>query len=219
MRGSLRRGPARPEGADPRFFDVWSRFYDAPLVQRLTYRPVQDAVLRELRRAEPGRVLDLGCGTGLLTARIRRERPGESFGCDYSEGMLRRAARRRAGPPWIRGDATRLPFADERFAALVSTEAFHWFPDQDAALGEMFRVLQPGGRLLIALINPAVEWLTRATRAGSLLFGEPLRWPTRAALRRQAETAGFQVESQRAVFRLPAPLLLPCVLTVATRPG
>ena len=142
--------PVRPEGADPRFFDVWSRFYDAPLVQRFTYRPVQDAVLRELRKAAPGRVLDVGCGTGILTGRIQREWRGGTFGCDYSQGMLRRAARRREALPWIRGDAGRLPFADGSFGAVVSTEAFHWFPDPDAALGEFARVLAPKGRVLPA---------------------------------------------------------------------
>ena len=210
---------SRP-GPDPWFFDIWSRFYDAPVVQRLTYRPVQDAVLRELRESSPGRLLDVGCGTGMLAARIHRDRRAEqAVGCDLSHGMLRQAARRSPGLPWIQGNAMRLPFRDESFDAVVSTEAFHWFPDQDAALAEFFRVLSLKGRLLVALVNPATEWLSRATQLGSRLLGEPLLWPTRARLRRQAEAAGFLVEAQRTVFRLPAPLLLPCVLTVATRPG
>ena len=62
-------------------------------------------------------------------------------------------------------------------------------------------------------------WLSRVTRLGSRLVGEPLCWPTRAQLSRRLQAAGFRVESQRAVFRLPAPLILPCVVTLATRPG
>jgi hypothetical protein len=50
-------------------------------------------------------------------------------------------------------------------------------------------------------------------------LGEPLRWPTAAVLRRQIEAAGFEVASQRRIFRLPAPVLLPSVLTVAVRRG
>jgi ubiquinone/menaquinone biosynthesis C-methylase UbiE len=211
---ATRRGP------NPRFFDLWSRFYDASLVQRITYRPVQDAVLRRLRAAPPGRLLDVGCGTGLLTSRIRSERPtADVVGCDFSHGMLRRAARNSPGIPWVRGDALRLPFRGEGFDAVVCTEAFHWFPDQEAALAEFFRVLAPKGRLLVALVNPPAEWLSRATRAGSHLVGEPLWWPTRAQLRAQVEAVGFQVKAQQVVFRLPAPLILPCVLTVAERPG
>jgi SAM-dependent methyltransferase len=207
-------------GPDRWFFDLWSRFYDAPLVQRLTYRPVQDAVMDALRGCKPGSVLDVGCGTGLLNSRIRRERlPSQPVGCDFSRGMLRQAARRSPDIPWIQGDAARLPFRDGSFTAVFSTEAFHWFPDQDAALREFFRVLGPDGRILLALVNPSTEWVARATRRGSRLLGEPLSWPTRARLRQRVGKAGFRVESQRTVFRLPSPLLLPCVLTVATRTG
>jgi len=209
-----RRGPHQ------RFFDLWSRFYDAPLVQRLTYRPVQDAVMRELRRSGPGRVLDIGCGTGLLTSRIASELTQQSsVGCDFSGGMLRQAAQKTPGLPWVRGNALRLPFQDASFGAVVSTESFHWFPDQDAALAEFFRVLEPKGRLLVALTNPHAEWLSRAAGLTSRALGEPAHWPTRARLRHRAEAAGLHVTEQRTVFRLPAPLLLPCVLTVATRPG
>jgi ubiquinone/menaquinone biosynthesis C-methylase UbiE len=207
-------------GADPWFFDLWSRFYDAPVVQRLTYRPGHDAVLRELRRAPRSRLLDVGCGTGLLTSRMLRElQPEIVVGADFSQGMLRQAAREGPGPSWVRCDALRLPFAGESFDALVSTEAFHWFPDQDRALREFYRVLAPKGRLLVALVNPPAEWLSQATRLGSRLMGQPLTWPTRARLSRRLEAAGFRIEAQRTVFRLPAPLIFPCVLTSATRPG
>lgn len=209
-----RRGP------DRWVFDLWSRFYDAPWVQRLTYRAEQEAVLRELGRAVPDSVLDVGCGTGLLTGRIRHElRRPRTVGCDFSAGMLRRAARNHPGLALVRGDAMRLPFRDGSFDAVVSTEAFHWFPDQDAALRELFRVLAPKGRMLIALVNPSAEWLSRASRLASLVMGEPFFWPTRGRLRRHVEAAGFRVEEQRTIFRLPAPLVLPCVLTVASRPG
>lgn len=207
-------------GPNQWFFDLWSRFYDAPLVQRLTYRPVQDAVMRELRRSLPSQLLDIGCGTGLLTSRLGREfAPKTLVGCDFSRGMLREAAQRTPELPWVRGNALRLPFRDESFDAVVSTEAFHWFPDQEAALAEFFRVLAPEGRLLIALINPPAEWLSSAAGLGSRLIGEPATWPTRTRLRRRTEAAGFTVDTQRTVFRLPAPALMPCVLTAATRPG
>jgi ubiquinone/menaquinone biosynthesis C-methylase UbiE len=211
---------ARLPGPDARFFDLWSRFYDAAVVQRVTYRPPQDAVLAELRRAGAQAVLDMGCGTGLLTARIRDElAPERIVGCDFSRGMLRQASRRAPDLPWVRGNALQLPFADRGFDAVVSTEAFHWFPDPEQALGELFRVLAPKGRLMIAFVNPPAEWLSAAAGLASRLFGEPARWPTRSRLRGQLRAAGFRVDAQRAVFRLPTPLLLPCVLTLASRPG
>jgi len=209
-----RRGPDRG------LFDLWSNFYDAPLVQRLTYRPEHDAVLRALGRTQHQRVLDVGCGTGILTARIKREFE-EAFvvGCDFSNGMLRRAARERPGPGWVRGNALQLPFANTTWDVVVSTEAFHWFPDQRVALAEFFRVLKPGGRLLVSLINPPLELMSRITRKGSKMMGQPLFWPTRSRMRKQTAAAGFRIESQRQVLRMPAGMILPSVLTVAVRPN
>jgi ubiquinone/menaquinone biosynthesis C-methylase UbiE len=207
-------------GPDRAFFDLWSLFYDLPWVQRLTYRPVQDAVMRELRESRRRRVLDVGCGTGLLAARIRKELRGSRVvGCDFSRGMLQRARGRSRRVSWVRGDALRLPFSGASFDAVVSTEAFHWFPDQRTALAEFFRVLTPRGRLCVALVNPPLEWMSEATHLGSQLLGEPLFWPTRRGMRERVEEAGFHVEAQRRVFRVPAGLVLPTFLTVAARPG
>jgi ubiquinone/menaquinone biosynthesis C-methylase UbiE len=140
-------------------------------------------------------------------------------GCDFSAGMLRHAAERLradAGVSLVRGDATRLPFADAAFDAAVSTEAFHWFPDQDAALAELRRVIRPGGRLLLALVSPPFELVADVVAAGMRLAGQPLWWTSPAKLRAQVERAGFRVERQRRIFRIPG-FLLPPALTIARR--
>jgi len=207
---------AKPRGAQRWFFDAWSRVYDLPLVQLATYRPVHNAVLRAL--GEPRRVLDIGCGTGQLAARIKEARPSlRIVGCDFSAGMLRQAAARPCDVHWVRGDAGRLPFHDAAFDAVVSTEAFHWFPDQEAALREFFRVLQPQGRLLLALVNTPAVVISQLMLVGSRQLGEPFYWPTRRQMRERVEAAGFRVDAQHRVFRVPGFLLLP-VLTRAVRP-
>jgi SAM-dependent methyltransferase len=209
---------AKPARAERWFFDVWSVFYDLPFVQRLTYWPVHEAVLHFLRRHESRELLDLGCGTGLLTRRICRALPTASVvGCDFSHGMLRRAAEHGHHGVWVQGDATRLPFRDARFDTIVSTEAFHWFPDQKAAMDECFRVLAPRGRLLVALVNPPVEAMSSAMYLGSRLVGQPFYWPTRERMRELVESAGFRVEEQQRLYRLSAGFLLPPVLTIAVR--
>jgi ubiquinone/menaquinone biosynthesis C-methylase UbiE len=206
-------------GPDRWFFDVWSRFYDAPLVQRLTYRPEHDAVLRGLRHGGGRRILDVACGTGLLAARIRRELPAASVvGVDFSRGMLAQAAAHQRVVAVAQGSALDLPFRDASFDAVVSTEAFHWFPDQPRALAEFLRVLAPQGRLLVSLVNPPLEAMSRAGSRLSRLVGEPAHWPTRGRMRALVEGAGFRVESQRIVLRVPATLILPSVLTIASRP-
>jgi ubiquinone/menaquinone biosynthesis C-methylase UbiE len=202
------------KSSQQRFFDVWSLVYDAAVVQRLTYRPVQDAVVRALRADPPARILDVGCGTGRLARQLSRGLARSHVtGCDLSRGMLRQAKARRRSIDLVRGDAQRLPFADACFDAAVSTDAFHLFPDPEAVLVDLHRVLAARGRLLIAVVTPSFEPLSRATETVSRWLGEPMHWPTAAALRRQVETAGFEVASQRSVLRLPAP----AVLTEAVR--
>jgi SAM-dependent methyltransferase len=206
------------QAPDQWFFDVWSLGYDLEIPQRFAYRPVHDAVLESLEH-EPGRrVLDVGCGTGELVRRLRESFPRmRVVGCDFSAGMLRRAAAKGGAARWVRGDACRLPFDDGSFDIVTSTEAFHWFPDQDAALREFRRVLVPGGRLLLALAMPPLPVLSALAHAASRLVGQPFYWPTRAEMRRQLERAGLQVEAQRRVVRFPGLLFLP-VLTSAVRP-
>lgn len=205
-------------GPNQWFFDAWSLIYDLPWVQRATYRPIHDAVLRALVASPACRVLDIGCGTGQLAARIKRTRPATFVvGCDFSAGMLSRAAARCHRVRWIRGDAGRLPFHDGTFDAITSTEAFHWFPDQDAALAEFYRILKPGGRLLLAMVNTPASVVSDVFYVGSRLVGEPFYWPTTHEIRRRVEAVGFAVDEQRRVFRIPGFLLLP-VLTRAVRP-
>ncbi|MCC6763780.1 MAG: class I SAM-dependent methyltransferase [Deltaproteobacteria bacterium] len=203
------------------FFDAWSTIYDFPLVQRATYQPIHDAVRKTLASEPCARILDLGCGTGRLAARLVAEPWAPMVvGCDFSAGMLAHAAERLRGDrgqaALVRGDGTRLPFADGAFDAAVSTEAFHWFPDQDAALRDLHRVLRPGGRLLLALVSPPFEIVADAVELGMRMVGQPLWWTTPSRLATQVRAAGFRVERQRRVFRIPGFLLLP-TLTVARR--
>jgi ubiquinone/menaquinone biosynthesis C-methylase UbiE len=202
------------------FFDLWSHFYDLGVVQRATYHPVHDAVLRALTRRPPRAILDVGCGTGQLGARLRGAFPrSEVVGCDFSAGMLRHAAKRDGRVGWVRAEAARLPFPAGSFDALTCTEAFHWFPEQDAALVEFNRVLVAGGRALIALVNPRFGLLSDVMALGSSLLGEPFYWPTSERFRRALGVAGFRTLSQRPVGRLPGAVLFPAVLSVARKGG
>ncbi len=80
-----------------RAFNAISRVYDNPLLQRVAYRANHDAVLAALRRHGARRVVDVGCGTGILAARIQRELDPELvYGCDPSAGMLEKGANGRA---------------------------------------------------------------------------------------------------------------------------
>jgi len=145
------------------------------------------------------------------------------IGCDFSAGMLARATARARGERgtrpggWIQGDALRLPIGNETVDAVVSTEAFHWFPDPAAALCEFHRVLTPGGRLLLAFVNSPLPLVGGLAHVVSSWFGQPLRWPTTRELRGWIEAAGLRVDAQRRIYRVSG-FLLPPVLTQAHRP-
>jgi len=107
----------------------------------------------------PGdRVLDLGCGAGWATrllARAVEGGPGMAVGQDISDEMIARA---RAASVDIDnvlfavGAADEIPWRDEYFEKVLSIESFYYYPDQEAVLRELNRVLVPGGTLFI-LIN------------------------------------------------------------------
>lgn len=98
-------------------------------------------------------VLDVACGTGDLLRAFAglAEPPQQRVGCDFSHGMLCRAAadRRNGGCCWIEADALRLPLASASFTVVSCAFGVRNFQDLDAGLREMGRILRVGGRAVI----------------------------------------------------------------------
>jgi trans-aconitate 2-methyltransferase len=113
--------------------------------------------LRVVERLAPSAgeiILDLGCGTGRLTAEIlERMGRGRVVGLDSSGAMLstardaQRASDRQRRVAFVRGDGSALPFADA-FDAVFSAATLHWIADHDALFRSVFRALKPGGRFV-----------------------------------------------------------------------
>lgn len=104
-----------------------------------------------LRRGES--VLDVACGTGVLAreAAARTGTAGRVVGLDPNPGMRAVAGRIAPAVEWREGFAESLPFAEPTFDAVVSQFGLMFFRDRERALGEMMRVLRPGGRLAVAV--------------------------------------------------------------------
>ncbi len=105
---------------------------------------------------EYDRVLDVGCGTGFATfAMHARFAPSHALGVDPSGEMLAvmRDSATRLAPTLdldlLVGDALALPAVGASVDAVISTMAFHWFPDKSGAVREMARVVRPGGIVAI----------------------------------------------------------------------
>jgi SAM-dependent methyltransferase len=110
----------------------------------------QDVALDALRERRPRRVLEVGCGTGQLAARIVAEAGCELIAIDQSPEMV--AAARAGGVDARVGDVQQLPFDDGGFDCAVAAWMLYHVTDLDRGLAELARVLVPGG-LLVAITN------------------------------------------------------------------
>ena len=141
------------------------------------------------RCPSPGRVLDVGSGTGLLLRDLAHRLPGAAWlaGVDAAAGMIDQA-RAKASDPRLRfeqGTAERLPFPDGAFDLVISTTSFDHWTDQRAGLAECHRVLAPRG--LFVLTDLCSNWLL-PTLVGSRR--DRARTPLRAT--RLLAAAGFR---------------------------
>jgi trans-aconitate methyltransferase len=167
----------------------------------------------ELLDPKPGeRVLDFGCGDGVLTKALL-ERGCDVVGMDSSEEMA--ASARALGLDVRVADAQRLDseFAGEKFDAVMSNAALHWIADQYAVVRGVWGVLKPGGRfaaecggegcvriiregMKIALINRGVDYKAR----------NPWKYPEVGMFSKVLENQGFRVSY---IARIDRPTKLP----------
>jgi ubiquinone/menaquinone biosynthesis C-methylase UbiE len=174
-------------------FDRWSETYERGRGAR-RIQDVQTAALAALALNAGDVLLDVGCGTGAAVrqaaATVRR-----AVGFDLSPGMIEQALSLASGLDNVEfrlGDVSEpLPLADGEFTAIVCSSAFHHFPKPLDTITEMFRVLAPGGRLVIADANrrfPLVFVLDLALRR---LQPSHIGYRTPAQLMRDLCAAGF----------------------------
>ena len=114
---------------------------------RVGYAPELYDVLAEFGVTANKSVVDVGCGTGLVSRELH-ERGCELTGIDISSAMLEHARLAVPGVAFMQAASEALPFGDASFDFAVSAQAFHWF-DQPRALAEMSRVVKPGGAVAV----------------------------------------------------------------------
>jgi demethylmenaquinone methyltransferase/2-methoxy-6-polyprenyl-1,4-benzoquinol methylase len=131
--------------------------------RRLVARLVR--ILVDYQDPEP-RVLDVACGTGDLAFTLVDSGQARVIGVDFCRPMLRLAkskgASRNAAVPFIEGDALDLPFADCSFAAVTIGFGLRNLSDLDAGVRELYRVLKPGGSVVVLEFSKPVVPILRA---------------------------------------------------------
>ena len=145
----------------------------------------------------PGeRVLDLGCGTGHLTASIA-DSGANVVGLDADRAMVAEAARTYPDLRFVQGDARQFAFR-EPFDAVFSNAALHWIDEQDAVLDSVADALRPGGRFVAELGGTGnVESIVGAVREAAAERGytveNPWYFPSVGEYASLLEAHGFEV--------------------------
>jgi demethylmenaquinone methyltransferase/2-methoxy-6-polyprenyl-1,4-benzoquinol methylase len=158
-----------------RMFDGVARRYDrtnnimsvgnAPLWRAATVRAVDP---------QPGeRILDVAAGTGTSSASLARS-GAEVVALDFSPGMIAEGRRRYPKIEFIEGDAEKLPFADDTFDAVTISFGLRNVEHPKVALAEMYRVLKPGGRLVVCEFSKPPRTLFRAGYAAYMKWAMPV---------------------------------------------
>lgn len=194
-------------------FDTVAKRYD------LTNDAMTFGIHRTWRRAmvramdpQPGDlVLDLAAGTGCSTEPLAAL-GATAIACDFSVGMLRQGRQDRPEVPFVAGDGTQLPFADDTFDAVTINYGLRNIVDPLAGLREMRRVTRPGGRLVVCEFShptntvlrtvyleaimralPAVAERVSSAPDAYVYLAESIRaWPNQAGLAALIGDAGWQ---------------------------
>ena len=140
------------------FFDsiaeVYRSYYNESTMGGYKFVLRRERVL-ELFDKPGGRVLDVGCGPGVIVEALLAQ--GCSYyGVDPSAGMIREAKRHyhdRADITFSLGSATEIEYPDDHFEAVLCMGVLERVEDDDRALAEMVRVIKPGGTLIVTLPN------------------------------------------------------------------
>lgn len=138
-------------------YDAWFATPHGSYVQRFE----REAVM-QLAAVTPGlAVADIGCGTGLYTGELLAA-GARVTALDISPEMLAIAAEKTKAygdaVDFLTGDAAALPFADASFDLVSSITAMEFFSEPRACLQEMYRVVKPGGRLVVATLGRFSPW-------------------------------------------------------------
>ena len=197
--------PAVTEATGPDTYARWR----ATTLGAVTEAVERRCVLALARSVDGQRVLDLGCGDGLLVATLARQR-ARAVGIDVDHAALRAAVARTdvtgdAGARFVEGRIEHLPFPDGSFDVVTAVTVLCLVSDRSAAAREAARVLRPGGRLIVGDLGRWSAWAARRRIKawfGSRLWRSAHFW-TAADLSRLIQQAGFRVEVIRGSVYYP----------------
>jgi len=114
-------------------------------------------LLKEISRLGSGEILDAGCGEGRMEQLLGRS-DFSLFGFDESRKSIETACTSAPGAIFLRAGINSMPFAGNKFDAVVSGDVLEHIEDDKAAVAEIFRVLKPGGMAVISVPADPQKW-------------------------------------------------------------
>jgi len=134
------------EGVSPQAAEFFEK-------QATSTAPLRRFLYRKAFLGRRQRVLDAGCGAGVISAELSRATGAKVTGLDSDAAMVEFAARAVPGAEFVNARVEDMPFGDESFDAVVCHFFLLWVTDPRQAFSEMVRVLEPGG-VLVACAEP-----------------------------------------------------------------
>ena len=165
--------------------------------------------LEAIGRIMPDRLIDIGCGPGAFLSLVEETFPGIQLNAlDLSEGMIRETRERLSSTAIATvGDSEKMPLESEQYQVVTCNMSIHHYPHPQNALNEMFRILKPGGVLLlndmdcIAPIRAVANWLFPK------LPGGDVKMYSREETEGMVRSAGFQ----KIQYRKISPFSFQCI--------
>ena len=180
------------------YFDDRAETWDQ--MEHTTKSRVQGAVLSLVGIGQGSRVLDVACGTGVMTPHYLEAGVASVLGVDLSEKMIAIARGKFANEPaasFVAGDVNELPEGDP-FDAVVIYNAYPHFMDKKALVEKTYALLKPGGRFVVAhgsgkdVINAHHDAVAAGVSMGLRSAAEESAlWAKRFTLESQVDTPGF----------------------------
>ena len=204
----------------------WGRIYDSlaekepneicassryGVISERVVRRIESDITGKLRLNSMDTLLDLGCGTGLISINLSKK-VRKATGLDFGQDVLMRAKRNfQADNSYIelvQGDIITLPFKDEAFSKVLCYSVAMCFQDYEdftEALIEMLRVCQPGGLVLVGDIpekNKKELWIKGGRRKGEPLFHYLLRRSRQRIIQLRYKISAHQFDRRKSKLNI-----------------
>jgi len=160
-------------------------------------------ILEEIRKEDFETLLDAGCGTAPMLSLLTEEFPDKHYtGLDLTPEMIKQAkAKHLKNTEFYVGDCEHLPFPDNQFDIVINSQSCHHYPNPQAFFDGVFRVLRPGGRLILRdmSVPKPLMWFVNGVEMPVInLFGHgDVRVYSIDEVRNFCRTAGLRPEKIR----------------------